>query len=106
MKNQVKKFSQFVNERYVNVDGGDESSVGIVDLLDCYIRENHGNDRVLAQIDISNPARDLVDGGIMFTVNPTESEIGEAQYDGTFHSELYDNGKRIGEEDLDNQGRY
>lgn len=103
MKNNVKKFSQFVNERTFGVSG---LFVGIVDLLDCYIRENHGNDRVLAQIDISNPARDLVDGGIMFTVNPTESEIGEAQYDGTYHSELYDNGERIGEEDLDNQGRY
>lgn len=105
MKGIVKNFGQFVNEN--EYDNGREMGAGagvsLVELLDCYVRENYANDRVLVLVNISNSASDLVEGGITFTVNPTERELGEAQYDGTMYAELYDNGDRIGEEELDSK---
>lgn len=106
MKAQVKKFSQFVNENEFMNNNRKQLNL-VEDLLDCYIRENHENDTVLVLIDINSSARDLVDGGITLTVNPTEREIGDAQYDGNYHAELYQNGRRSIEGDDDGQfGEY
>lgn len=98
MKNQVKNFGQFINENDRLDFTDNRESVGIVDLLGCYVRENYANDQVLITFAVDSSASDLVDGGIRFTVNPTERELGEAEYDGTVYAELYENGERVIEE--------
>jgi hypothetical protein len=105
MKRVIKKFSQYLNENKES-DFGRGGSINLVDLLDCYVKEHHPRGKVLVMVDISNPARDLVDGGIQLMVDPTNREIGEAQYDGTYYSELYVNGKHTteGEDDSWDEG--
>ena len=102
MKKQVKGFGQFVNEgRLDQVEGMSRGgSISLVDLLDCYVETNHPNGEVLVMVDISNQAMDLVDGGIEVIVDPNERSIGQAQWDGTYYSELYRDGRRVGEEDF------
>jgi hypothetical protein len=101
MKNQVKKFGQYIKEsdEFGMELGTGSNSVTIVDLLDCYIKTNHSRGMVIAKVDVSNPARDLINGGIEFIVNPSEEEIGDAQYNDTYYAELYEDGRRIGEEE-------
>jgi hypothetical protein len=105
MKKQVKRFGQFVNEarRFGEGYGIDRdpksTDLSIIDLLDCWVETNQPTGMVLVMIDISNPGRDLIDRGIEVVVNPSDKEIGVAQYDGTYHAELYKDGQRIGEED-------
>ena len=102
MKNQVKKFGQFLNESRLDQSEGMNHtlSINLVDLMDCYVETNHPSGQVLVSVDISNPAMDLVDGGIEVIVDPNERSIGHAEWDGTYYSELYRDGQRIGEEDL------
>lgn len=96
MKKQVKGFGQFVNENRMDRSYSDRQngSVSLVDLLDCYVSENYANDTVLVMVETTSQCQDLVAGGIMIKVDPTEREIGDAQYDGNYHAELYQNGKR------------
>ena len=103
MKHVVKGFGQWINESD-NSRPGRNTEIGLVELIDGWVQANHQNDLVLIQVDISGSADALTEGGIMITIDPSEAEIGEAQWDGTKYSELYENGKRVTEEDLDAGG--
>lgn len=101
MKNIVKRFGQFINESkefgedYGIERGSSSNNLTIPDLLDCWVQTNQPRGTVLALVDISNPSRDLIDGGIELIINPSDREIGVAQHDGTYYAELYKDGERV-----------
>ena len=101
MKNQVKKFSQYIKEsdefgmdssRSNNFSNPDR--ISLMDLFECYAQTNFGMEKVLISADISNPASDLTHGGIAVTPNPDQDDIMEA-IDFDLEWGLYDNGKLV-----------
>ena len=83
MKNQVKKFSQYIREsrsdsfRLSPPDNLPER-ISLMGLMICWVQTKANRGTVLIAADISNPARDLVDGGISLIRNPSQEDIDNA----------------------------
>lgn len=95
MKNQVKNFGQYIKESDGFGMRRSETPESVADLIDYWVRSNYPSGFVLVCIDLSNPARDLMDGGLKIMIEPTEEEIEEMVDLGHYACELYENGEKL-----------
>jgi len=97
MKNQVKKFSQYIKEsdqfeRPRSVSSPE--NIRLIDLFECYAEAKFGRGTVLIAADLSNPARDLASGGINIIQNPSQEDIDEAM-ERDFEWGLFEDGRMV-----------
>jgi len=95
MKNQVKKFSQYIKESDEFRMERSETPESVGDLIDYYVKSNHPNGFVLVCIDLQSPARDLMNGGLKIMIEPSEEEIEETVDSGYYECDLYENGEKL-----------